>query len=95
VRGDFRGFAGEGHSGAAALLAAYFEIDPANAAAPSGAQRLHGGFLGGEAAGVTLKFIFETLAIFDFVGRKDAAEKWLAVSLDGRLDARNFGNVNA
>jgi hypothetical protein len=92
--GDFCGFAGEGDGGAAALFADYFEIDPADAAAPSGAEGFHGCFFGGEAAGVTLEFILEALAIFDFVRREDAAEEWLAVTFDGSFDARNFGNIH-
>jgi hypothetical protein len=92
--GDFCGFARQGHGGAAALFADYFEIDPAHAAAPAGAERLHGRFFGGEAAGVAFKFIFEPLAIFDFVGRKNAVDKPLATAFDGRLDAWDFGNIH-
>ena len=92
--GDFCGFAGEGKGGAAARFADYFEIDPADAVAPSGAERFHGGFFGGEAAGVTFEFILEALAIFDFAGREDAAKEWLAVTFDGGLDARDFGNID-
>jgi len=93
-RRDFCGFAGERYDRAAALFVGDFEIDPADAAAPSGAQRFHGRFFGGEAAGVALELVLETLAVFDFVGREDAAEEWLAAALDGRLDARDFGNIH-
>ena len=91
--GDFCSFAGEGDGGAAALFADYFEIDPAHAAVPSGAERFHGCFFGGEAAGVTFEFILEALAICDFVGSEDAAEEWLAVTFDGGFDARDFGDI--
>jgi len=92
--GDFCGFAGEGDGGAAAQFADNFEIDPAHAAVPSGAERFHGCLFGGEAAGVTFEFILEALAIFDFVGGEDAAEEWLAVTFDGGLDARDFGKID-
>jgi len=94
VRGDFCGFSGESEGGAAALLADDFEIDPADAVAPAGSERFHGGFLRGEAASVAFELIPEALAIFDFVGREDAAEEKLAAALNGRLDARDFGDVN-
>jgi len=92
--GNFCGFTGEGHGGAAALLAGDFKIDPADAAAPAGAERFHGCFFGSEAAGVAFELVLETLAIFDFVGREDAAQEGLAVALDGCLDARNFGDIH-
>jgi len=92
--GDFCGFTGEGDVGAAALFADDFEIDPADAAAPSGSERFHGGLLGGEASGVAFEPVLKALAIFDFVGRVDAAEKGLAAALDGRSDARDFGDIH-
>ncbi len=91
---DFRGFAGEGDRGTAAFFADDFEIEPADASAPSGSERFHGRFLGGEAAGVTFKLVLEALAIFDFVGRVDAAEEKLAAALDGRFDALDFGDIH-
>jgi len=66
--GDVAGFAVEFHGGAAAALADDFDVDPADAAAPAGAEGFHRGFFCGEAAGVTLVFIFETLAVFAFGG---------------------------
>ena len=92
--GDFSGFAGEGDGGAAALLADDLEVDPADAASPAGSERFHGRFLGGEAAGVAFELVLEALAIRDFVGREDAVEEGLAAALDGRLDARDFGNIH-
>jgi polyphenol oxidase len=94
VRGDFCGFASEGHGRAAGLLADDFEINPADAAAPSRAERFHSRFLGGETAGVAFESVLEALAILDFIGRVDAAEEGRAVALDGRLDARDFGQVH-
>jgi hypothetical protein len=65
---DVAGFAVEFYGGTAAALANDFNIDPADAAAPAGAEGFHRGFFCGEAAGVTLVFIFETLAVFAFGG---------------------------
>ena len=47
-----RGFAVKLKRGALALRAHRFDIAPADAMTPSRAQRLHSGFLGGEARGV-------------------------------------------
>ena len=63
---DVAGFAVEFYGGTAAALADDFDVDPADAAAPAGAEGFHRGFFCGEAAGVTLVFIFETLAVFAF-----------------------------
>jgi hypothetical protein len=65
---DVARFAVEFYGGAAAALADDFDVDPADAAAPAGAEGFHRGFFCGEAAGVTLVFIFETLAVFAFGG---------------------------
>ena len=94
MRGDFCSFAGEGDGGAAALLADDFEIDPVYAAAPTGSERFHGRFLGGETASVAFELVLEALAVFDFVWREDASEEELAAALDGCFDARNFGNIH-
>jgi len=91
--GDFCGFAGEGDGWAAGLFADDFKVEPADAAAPTGAERFHGGFLGGESAGVAFELVLEALAILDFVGREDPAEERLAAALNGRFDARNFSDI--
>jgi YfiH family protein len=92
---DFAGFAVKFHGGAAAALADDFDIDPADAAAPAGAERFHRGFFGGEAAGVALVFIFEALAVFAFGGGVKAAEDGFAVALDGGFYAADFGDVDS
>ena len=93
-RRDFCRFAAERHGRSAARLAYYFEIDPSNAAAPPGAQRFHRGFLGGKTPGVALEFVLKALAIFDFVGRKNASQKGLAVAFNSRFDPRDFGDIH-
>src|SRR6202022_2812923 len=91
--GDFRGFAGEVDGGAAAFFADDFKIDPADAATPARPERFHGCFFGSEAAGVAFELVLEALAIFDFVGRENAAQERLAVAPDGRLDPRDLGDL--
>jgi YfiH family protein len=93
-RRDFCGFAGKRHRRSATLLADDFQVDPAHAAAPSSAERFHGRFLRGEAAGVAFELVLEALAIFNFVRREDAAEERLAVAFDGGFDARDFGDIH-
>jgi purine-nucleoside/S-methyl-5'-thioadenosine phosphorylase / adenosine deaminase len=93
--GDFAGFAVEFYGGPAAFLADDLDVDPADAAAPAGAESFHGGFFGGEASGVALVFIFEAFAVFAFGGRVEAAEKCFAVALDGALYAADFGDVHS
>lgn len=92
---DFAGFAVEFYGGAAAFLADDFDVDPADAAAPSGAEGFHGGLFCGEAAGVAFVFIFEALAVFAFGGRVKAAEDCFAVALDGGFYALDFGEVDS
>lgn len=92
--GDMGGFAGELDRWAAALFAGDFDVDPADAAAPAGAERFHGGFFGREAACISLVFVLETLAVFLFLGGINAVQEGFAVALDGGLDARNFCDIN-
>jgi polyphenol oxidase len=93
--GDVAGFAVEFYGGAAAFLADHFDVDPADAAAPAGAERFHRGFFCGEAAGVAFVFIFEALAVLALGGRVEATEKCFAVALDGAFHAADFGNVDS
>jgi YfiH family protein len=93
--GDFGGFAVELDGGAAAALAYDFDVDPADAAAPAGTEGFHCGFLGGEAAGEALVFIFEAFAIFAFGGGVEAAENCFAVALDGGLYTPNFRDIDS
>ena len=93
--GDFAGFAVEFDGWAAAFLADDFDIDPADAAAPAGAESFHCGLFGGETAGEPLIFVFEALAVFAFGGRVEAAEKCFAVPLDGGFHAADFGDVDS
>jgi YfiH family protein len=93
--GDVTGLAVEFYGGAAAFLADDFDVDPADAAAPAGAERFHRGFFGGEAAGVALVFIFKALAVFPFGGCEEAAKNGLAVALDSGLYAADFGDVDS
>src|SRR5580704_7463851 len=92
--GDMGGFAGELDRWAAALFAHYFDVNPADTAAPAGAERFHGGFFRGKAACVTLVFVFKALAVFLFLGGVQAAQEGFAVALDGGFDAGNLCDIN-
>lgn len=80
---------------AASFLADDFDVDPADAATPAGAECFHCGLFGGEAAGEALVFIFEALAVFALGGGVEAAEDCFAVALDGGFYAADFGDVNS
>jgi YfiH family protein len=73
----------------------HLEIHPAHSAPPARPQRLHGRFLGRESPGIPFVLILELLAVGALGGSVDAPEKGLAITLDGRLDARDFRNVHA
>src|SRR5215471_13365843 len=59
-----------------------FNVAPLNAARPAGAQGLQYRLFSGEAAGVVLRRGLAGRAVFDFVRRKDARQKKLAVALN-------------
>src|SRR5579862_7899873 len=90
---EFGRLAAELQRGLAACGADDFDIAPADTVGPAGAEGFHRGFLGGEASGVTLKFVAMLLAVFHFGGRKEAFEERRAVARDGRLDAIDFSDV--
>ena len=57
-----------------ARLAHHFDIHPTDAAAPAGTERLHRGFLSGEASGEALARMAMSLAIGNFKRREYATE---------------------
>src|SRR5208283_679817 len=73
----------------------HFDIAPADAVTPSRAERLHPGFLGGEARGIAFKAAGFSFAVPHFALGEDAVEKAIAKALDAFADARNFGDVNS
>src|ERR1035437_8958957 len=73
----------------------HFEILPGDTAAPARADRLHAGFLGGEARGVSLVLVGLALHVRDFRRRVDAADEFLSVALDGCPYARDFRQIHA
>jgi YfiH family protein len=93
--GDVAGFAVEFHGWAAAPLADDFDVDPADAAAPAGAESFHRGFFCGEAAGIAFVFILEALAVFALGGRVEAAKDRFAVALDGGSYSPNFRDIDS
>ena len=94
-RCDFGGAAMKFKSGPAGRQVNDFEIAPRDAAGPTGAERLHAGFLGGEASRVTLRAVGLAVGVSDFIGREDAFKETPSVPRDGFFDARNFAQVNA
>src|SRR4029077_3545600 len=76
-------------------LARHFNIPPAHALAPAGAQGLHGRFLGGKAPGVTLRAVAMPFAVGDLGRSKDAVQKHSAVAPDCFADSSNLLHVHA
>ena len=74
-------------------VAEHLDVLPQHAARMAGAERLHAGFLRGEAAGQRRDGIAAPRTIGDLSLREDAAEKALAVPLADVGDARNVGGV--
>lgn len=92
--GDLLRLAGQCQRRPPAFLAHDFHIHPSDAACPARAERLHGGFLGGEAPRVALILVLETLAIGDFCGSVNPPQKSFAAPLDGGPHAVHFSYVN-
>src|ERR1700730_932883 len=88
---DIRCFAGQLDGRAATLFADDFDVHPADAAAPAGTQRFHGGFFRGEAACITLVLVLEALAVFPLFRSVNASQESFAVPLDRALYAGHFG----
>src|SRR5713226_6887107 len=65
---NFGGFSGKRDRRAAALFSYHFDVHPAHAASPAGSQRLHDRLFRREPSRISFKFIFESLAVFLFVG---------------------------
>jgi hypothetical protein len=72
-----------------------FHVAPQNAVRVPRAERLHGRFLGGKAAGEVNCWIVAPRAVRDLAGCEDPREKPVAVSLDGRGDPFDVGCVEA
>src|ERR1019366_5890510 len=85
--GDPGGFSEKHQHRPAARLPDYFQIHPTDALAPTRAQRLHAGFLGGETRGVPFGAIAESLAVGDLTGCEDALLEARPKRLQGLLDA--------
>ncbi len=85
--GDLLRRAGQFQRGFAARLADHFDIHPAHAARPSGAEGFHGGFLGGKAAREPFGAVAMLFAVGDFRWRENALEECRSVAGDGGLDA--------
>jgi len=81
-------------SGPASGLAGDFDVTPAHAMVPAGAERFHGCFLGGEAGGVTFHSIGLGIAVAYLAFGEHAAEESVTMAGKGLRDARNFRDVD-
>lgn len=76
-------------------LVAYFDVSPANAFTPSGAQRFENRFLGSPASGKMLGGRFPTLAILNLVRCINTSDKLLAVPIDHLSDPQTLDNIRS
>jgi len=79
----------------AARLVADFDVAPADAPFPAGAEDFEDGFFGCPATGVVLGGGFFGGTIANFVFGVDAADEQLAVTLDHLRDPQAFDDVGA
>src|ERR1700730_4947083 len=73
----------------------YFEIFPANAAPPAGADGFHSGFLGGETRCIALVPVGFPLHIGDLSGSINSIQEAVPITLDRCTDAVHFRQVDA
>src|SRR5512146_2514435 len=88
-----RGLAVKIHRGLARRQTNNLDILPRYPALPARAYGFQGRFLGSKARGEAFVLVSLGLAVTDLSRGKDAVEKARAVTLDGGLHARNFGDV--
>src|SRR5882724_189185 len=93
--GEFGGLAVESNGRATSGLARDFDVAPAYTVVPSGAERFHGGLLGGKAGGVTLDPVGFGIAVADLALGEYAVEEPVAVAGQGERNARDFRDVDA
>jgi hypothetical protein len=91
---DVRAPAGERELGLAGRQPPYVYIRPGNAARPSGAERLHHGFLGGEPPGKKLDTEGSVTGLRLLAGGVDPLQKSVAVPLDSVPDPLHFDEVD-
>jgi len=93
--GDLTGPAVKGDGRAPTRLPADFDIDPAYAAIPAGAERLHGSLFGRKTRSVALDTIGLGVAVSLLTFSKNPAQKTFAMTVDGLGYAGHFGDVNS
>jgi hypothetical protein len=71
----------------------HFDIAPAHASAPSGAQGFHGRLFGSKSCGVPLNRVTVTFAVSDLSGSEDALEETPAMPSDGFTDPGNLFHI--
>lgn len=92
---DLLCFAMQQHCWPATKFADHFQVHPANAAPPAGAQRLHRSFFSGKAAGETFVFVAESFAIRALFRGVNASQKGFAAALNRSAHTFHFGDIYA
>ena len=78
----------------AAGLATHFNVAPAHAMIPAGAQCFHAGFLRGETSGVAFNAVCLGVAILNLAVGENTPDETLSKTGDGLRNARHFRNVD-
>jgi len=93
--GELAGDAAETKCRLAAGQVCDFDVAPAHAVAPAGAERFHRRFFYREASSESLELVLVPLAVGDLGRREEALDERPAVALNGRLNPVNLRNVQS
>src|SRR6185437_13810307 len=95
LRGELCSFAIKPDRRAGAGPAVNFNVAPAHALAPAGAQCLHRCFFGGESSRISFNAVGLGVAITSFGSGEYPSQKTVAKTGDGFADAMNFSNIDS
>src|SRR2546430_2876928 len=73
----------------------YFDVAPADAVVPSGAEGLHASFFGGETGGVAFEAACFPVAVFDFALGEDAMQEAFSKAFNRFADTIDFRYVHS
>src|SRR5689334_4368212 len=91
----FEGAATKLQRGEACRRAQHFDVVPADAVPPAGAERFHGGFLGSESRSIAFHFRGAAFAISNLRFSKDTVTETLAAPREDFLNPRNLYDIDA
>src|SRR5277367_6756915 len=91
---ELRSLTVECDGGTASGLAAHFDVTPGDPVIPAGADGFHGGFLGGEARGISFDTVGLRFAVADFGLGENPAQEAVTEARDGRFNARNLRYID-